>query len=196
MTNIIEKLNNTKCNDVFEYVFNHLVKKLLCHSCRLFWNRKSPRPNNETRALFFSGRPRDWRMRRRTSKRSTDRVSIELKSPRLAYLPTEGMSRKYNRVIRGRCDRFHLTSESIKFASPSPPPPLPHPPLLSRNLFPSPLRRERRETSIAPRRRHQRFACFERIKKNFFSFLYYFFFSPPLSLFFLPLLFAINNIYY
>lgn len=169
-----------------------ILLKNLCHSCRLFWNRKSPRPNNETRALFFSGRPRDWRMRRRTSKRSTDRVSIELKSPRLAYLPTEGMSRKYNRVIRGRCV-FTWQVNQIRLSLPSSSPSLP---LLSRNLFPSPLRRERRETSIAPRRRHQRFACFERIKRNFFSFLYYFFSPPPLSLFFLPLLFAINNIYY
>lgn len=98
----------------------------------------SLRPNNETRALFFSGRLRDWRMRRRTSKRSTDRVSIELKSPRLAYLPTEGMSRKYNRVIRGRCVFTWQVNRSNS------PPPAPSPSPLLRNLFPSPLRRERR----------------------------------------------------
>lgn len=83
--------------------------------------------------------------------------------------------------------------DQIRLSLPSSSPSLP---LLSRNLFPSPLRRERRETSIAPRRRHQRFACFERIKRNFFSFLYYFFFPLLSPFFFLPLLFAINNIYY
>lgn len=148
----------------------------------------SRRPNNETRALFFSGRPRDWRMRRRTSKRSTDRVSIELKSPRLAYLPTEGMSRKYNRVIRGRCVFTWQVNRSN-----SPPPAPSH--------FPY--------SAISFRRRYEERGDFDRAatatsalrvfranKKKFLSFYFFFSSFPFLPPFFFLLLFAINNIYY
>lgn len=155
-----------------------ILLKNLCHSCRLFWNRKSPRPNNETRALFFSGRPRDWRMRRRTSKRSTDRVSIELKSPRLAYLPTEGMSRKYNRVIRGRCVFTWQVNRSN-----SPLPPL---------LFPIPPPTQPQSLSVAATKREERdfdraatatsaLRVFRANKKKFLFFSLLFFF-PPSSL--------------